>query len=108
MVNRNQGSGTRVLIDQLLKGAQPAGYWNQPRAHNAVAASVAQMRADWGVAIKQAADALQLSFIPLAEENYDFAVLRQPRDSQVLASFEATLSKAKERLEAMGFAVAQH
>ena len=108
MVNRNQGSGTRVLIDQLLKGAQPAGYWNQPRAHNAVAASVAQMRADWGVAIKQAADALQLSFIPLAEENYDFAVLRQPRDSQVLASFEATLGKAKERLEAMGFAVAQH
>ena len=38
MVNRNQGAGTRVLIDQLLGGAQPAGYWNQPRAHNAVAA----------------------------------------------------------------------
>jgi putative molybdopterin biosynthesis protein len=103
MVNRNQGSGTRVLIDRLLKGAQPPGYWNQPRAHNAVAASVAQMRADWGVAIKQVADALQLSFIPLAEEHYDFAVLRKPRNGQMLATFEATLSKAKERLHAMGF-----
>jgi putative molybdopterin biosynthesis protein len=108
IVNRNQGSGTRVLIDRLLKGAQPPGYWNQPRAHNAVAASVAQMRADWGVAIKQVADALQLEFIPLAEEHYDFAVLRQPRNSQVLASFEATLSKAKGRLEALGFVIEEH
>jgi molybdopterin molybdotransferase/putative molybdopterin biosynthesis protein len=105
MVNRNQGSGTRVLIHGLLKGAQPPGYWNQPRAHNAVAASVAQMRADWGVAIKQAADALELEFIPLAEEHYDFAVLRQPRNGQALASFEATLSKARARLEALGFAM---
>ena len=47
MVNRNQGAGTRVLIDRLLDGARPPGYWNQPRSHNAVAASVAQ-RADWG------------------------------------------------------------
>jgi len=108
MVNRNQGSGTRVLIDRLLEGAQPPGYWNQPRAHNAVAASVAQMRADWGVAIKQVADALQLEFIPLAEEHYDFAVLRQPRNSQVLVSFEATLSKAKGRLEALGFVMGEH
>lgn len=108
MVNRNQGSGTRVLIDRLLREAQPPGYWNQPRAHNAVAASVAQMRADWGVAIKQVADALQLEFIPLAEEHYDFAVLRQPRNSQVLASFEATLSKAKGRLEALGFVMEEH
>src|SRR5262249_61144827 len=40
MVNRNAGAGTRVLIDQLLNGARPAGYSNQPRSHNAVAAAV--------------------------------------------------------------------
>ena len=51
MVNRNQGAGTRILIDQLLGPARPDGYWNQPRSHNAVAAAVAQKRADWGVTI---------------------------------------------------------
>jgi putative molybdopterin biosynthesis protein len=103
MVNRNQGAGTRVLIDRLLDGARPPGYWNQPRSHNAVAASVAQRRADWGVAIKQVADELQLSFTPLAEEHYDFAVRKGPRNAQALATFEAMLSKAEPRLEAMGF-----
>ncbi|MGA2289811.1 molybdopterin biosynthesis protein, partial [Bradyrhizobium sp.] len=36
MVNRNQGAGTRILIDRLLGGARPDGYWNQPKSHNAV------------------------------------------------------------------------
>ena len=47
MVNRNQGAGTRILIDRMLGQARPDGYWNQPRSHNAVAAAVAQERADW-------------------------------------------------------------
>ncbi len=51
MVNRNQGAGTRILIDRLLGAARPDGYWNQPRSHNAVAAAVAQNRADWGMTI---------------------------------------------------------
>ena len=55
MVNRNAGAGTRVLIDKLLAGARPPGYSNQPRSHNAVAAAVAQGRADWGVAIEPVA-----------------------------------------------------
>src|SRR6266436_4004039 len=45
MVNRNQGAGTRILIDRLLGDARPEGYWNQPRSHNAVAAAVAHHRA---------------------------------------------------------------
>jgi molybdate-binding protein len=49
MVNRNQGAGTRILIDRLLGAARPSGYWNQPKSHNAAAAAVAQGRADWGV-----------------------------------------------------------
>ena len=51
MVNRNQGSGTRALIDRLLEGVKPAGYAVQPRNHNAVAAAVSQGRADWGVTL---------------------------------------------------------
>ena len=57
MVNRNQGAGTRILIDRLLGDARPDGYWNQPRSHNAVAAAVAQHRADWGMTIAPVAHA---------------------------------------------------
>jgi molybdate-binding protein len=75
MVNRNQGAGTRILIDRLLGGARPDGYWNQPRSHNAVAAAVAQHRADWGMTIAPVAHASNLGFIPFAEEHYDFALV---------------------------------
>lgn len=74
MVNRNQGSGTRILIDRLLGGAKPRGYPVQSRSHNAVAAAVAQGRADWGVAIRGVADLAGLGFLPLTEERYDFVV----------------------------------
>ncbi len=63
MVNRNAGSGTRVLVDELLAGARPAGYANQPKSHNAVAAAVAQGRADWGVAIEPVAALYGLGFL---------------------------------------------
>ncbi|MGE0606815.1 MAG: molybdopterin biosynthesis protein [Pirellulales bacterium] len=76
MVNRTQGSGTRILLDQLLGGQQPPGYGVQASSHNAVAAAVAQGRADWGVAIEHAARRRQLGFLPLQAEHYDFAVPR--------------------------------
>jgi len=72
MVNRNRGSGTRILIDQLLAGRQPDGHAVQPRSHNAVAAAIVRGSADWGVGIEQVATASMLGFIPLAEEHYDF------------------------------------
>ncbi len=55
MVNRNQGSGTRALIDRLLEGVKPVGYPVQPRNHNAVAAAVWQGRADWGLTLERIA-----------------------------------------------------
>ncbi len=74
MVNRNRGSGTRVLIDELLGGRRPPGYAYEPRSHFAVAAAVAQKRADWGVAIETVARSAGLRFRPLRDEHYDFAV----------------------------------
>ncbi|MBL8569467.1 MAG: molybdopterin biosynthesis protein [Phreatobacter sp.] len=102
MVNRNQGAGTRVLIDGLLGGQQPPGYWNQPRSHNAVVAAIAQERADWGIAIAPAAAALNLAFIPLAEEHYDFAVAREAQNPAVVL-FEAAVGEAGDALRALGF-----
>ncbi|MBL8587589.1 MAG: molybdopterin biosynthesis protein [Methylobacteriaceae bacterium] len=103
MVNRNQGAGTRALIDGLLAGARPKGFWNQPRAHNAVAAAIAQGRADWGVAIRPAAAAFDLGFLPLADEHYDFAVSTTPADPAALAAFEAALAQAAPAIRALGF-----
>lgn len=74
MVNRNAGSGTRILIDGLLNGTEPPGYAVQTKSHNAVATAVAQHRADWGVAIDVVARMYGLGFIPLQEEHYDFVV----------------------------------
>ena len=94
MVNRNQGAGTRILIDRLLGGATPDGYWNQPRSHNAVAAAVVQHRADWGMTIAPVAQASGLGFIPFAEEHYDFALVKARRQRPAVQAFlEALTSK---------------
>lgn len=74
MINRNTGSGTRILIDQLLDGVQPPGYELQSRSHNAVCAAIAQNRADWGVAIETVARLYNLAFTPLQDEEYSFVI----------------------------------
>ncbi|MEK9281613.1 MULTISPECIES: molybdopterin biosynthesis protein [unclassified Bradyrhizobium] len=105
MVNRNQGAGTRILIDRLLGGVRPEGYWNQPRSHNAVAAAVAQHRADWGMTIAPVAHAAGLGFIPLAEEHYDFALVTARKQRPAVQAFLDALGsiEARAALERAGF-----
>ena len=105
MVNRNQGAGTRILIDRLLGGARPDGYWNQPRSHNAVAAAVAQHRADWGMTIAPVAHASDLGFIPFAEEHYDFALVKARKQRPAVQAFLDALASEEGRaaLEQAGF-----
>ncbi len=78
-VNRNKGSGTRILIDKMIRehGISPEeieGYRVEVKSHNAVAAAVASGKADVGVAIRWVAEAYGLDFIPIGREEYDFAV----------------------------------
>jgi putative molybdopterin biosynthesis protein len=91
MVNRNAGAGTRVLIDRLLGGSRPSGYSNQPRSHNAVAAAVAQGRADWGIAIAPVARLYGLGFIAIAPEDYDFLLVEARRERPAVTAFLAAL-----------------
>ena len=104
MVNRNAGAGTRVLIDELLKGARPPGYANQPKSHNAVAAAIAQGRADWGLAIEPVSKLYGLEFLPVAPEHYDFLVVESRSERPAVQAFLATLSdeKTRERIRALG------
>src|SRR5262245_7125793 len=104
MINRNAGSGTRILIDRLLAGAQPPGYVVQPRNHSAVAAAVSQCRADWGVCIESIAHQAGLGFLPLTEERYDFVVPKSRTNRPVVQDFIKLLGdkKIRERLAALG------
>jgi molybdopterin molybdotransferase/putative molybdopterin biosynthesis protein len=105
MVNRNQGAGTRILIDRMLGDVRPEGYWNQPRSHNAVAAAVAQCRADWGMTIAPVAHASKLGFIPLAEEHYDFALATARKHRPAVRAFLEALASddARAALVEAGF-----
>jgi len=91
MVNRNAGSGTRVLMDRMLEGKRLPGYANQPKSHNAVAAAIAQGRADWGLAIAPVARMYGLGFVPVAPEHYDFLVADARRERPAVRAFLAAL-----------------
>lgn len=105
MVNRNPGSGTRILIDSLLDGVRPDGYLHQPRTHYSVAAAVAQGRADWGMTLDTIAARAGLEFAFVADERYDIAVREDRLDRPAVVALRALLGDAKVRhdLESMGF-----
>jgi len=107
MINRNAGSGTRILIDRLLAGQQPPGYAFQAKSHNAVAAAVAQGRADWGVAIEPVARLYSLGFLPLEEEHYDFVIPRDRWDRPAVVAFRQLLAapEVQTHLVEMGFRI---
>jgi len=105
MVNRNQGSGTRILIDRLLAGAKPSGYSVQPSNHSAVAAAILQHRADWGVTIEATARTSRLAFVPLRNEQYDFAIPKARLHRPAVQAFIALLAdqEIRRELQSMGF-----
>ena len=104
MVNRNAGAGTRVLIDRLLDGVRPPGYANQPKSHNAVAAAIAQGRADWGLAIEPVAKLYGLGFLPVSPEHYDFLIVDDRRARPGVQAFLSALrnEKTRARIRALG------
>jgi putative molybdopterin biosynthesis protein len=107
MVNRNAGSGTRILTDRLLRGAKPPGYWSQPKSHNAVGVAVAQNRADWGISIETIARQYGLGFIPAQDEHYDFIVPKARLARPVVQRFRAVLEDpvTRDALTALGFKI---
>ena len=107
MVNRNQGSGTRALIDRLLGGTKPAGYAVQPRNHNAVAAAVVQHRADWGVTLDTIARGAGLGFIPVQHEQYDFVAPKARADRPGVKALVGQLADTATRdaLAALGMRI---
>lgn len=108
-VNRQKGSGTRILLDYLLKqnGIEPSkvkGYEREEITHTAVAAAVASGTADAGMGILSAARIYDLDFIPVVEEQYDLLVanntFENPQFKRLIEVLQS--SEFAERLEGLG------
>jgi putative molybdopterin biosynthesis protein len=108
-VNRQGGSGTRVLLDYHLGkiGVAPEsvrGYGDEEYTHTAVAVRVLAGGADAGLGVLAAARALDLDFIPVAEERYDLCIpvayLEDERVEALLAALDAPAFR--EAVEGMG------
>lgn len=113
-INRNIGSGTRLLIDMNLKQIAKKmkkslkeltinidGYHIEARSHSAVAAAVHQKKADVGIGIRTVAEAYGLDFIPIQDENYDFIIHKESLQKKSVKLFLDTLrsKEFKESLE---------
>ena len=89
-VNRQRGSGTRLLIDRLLahegvEAGSLAGYANEEFTHAAVAATVASGAADAGFGLRAAAVEHGLAFVPRVRERYYLAVRAKALETAALA-----------------------
>ena len=89
-MNRQRGAGTRVLLDYHLNTMEIskesiAGYNQDEYTHLGVASAVASGRADCGLGVAAAAQALDLEFIPLFQERYDIVIPKQFADDVLLA-----------------------
>jgi molybdate transport repressor ModE-like protein len=95
-INRQRGSGTRLLIDQMLAheriaGSEIAGYGNEEFTHLAVAATVASGGADAGFGLRAAAAEYRLAFVPLVSERYFLAVRAKAVERAAVAALLAAL-----------------
>jgi putative molybdopterin biosynthesis protein len=102
IVNRQPGSGTRLLFDRLLARAgiaaeSVAGYSNEEFTHAAVAATVSSGRADAGFGIRAAAAQFGLGFVPIVTEHYLFACARRELESPRVVAFRELLASRATR-----------
>ena len=99
-INRNKGSGTRVLVDLLIadiaKKRQISikeivkkinGYWVEAKTHSAVAAAIKFGKADVGIGLRVVAELYDLDFIPLRSEEYDFIIRKEALDKTCVRGF---------------------
>ncbi|MBS7655477.1 molybdopterin biosynthesis protein [Candidatus Bathyarchaeota archaeon] len=120
-INRNKGSGTRVLIDLGLKEVAEKlgfpfeeaklkikGYNVEAKTHSAVATAVKYGKADAGVGIEYYAKSNNLSFIPISNENYDFLISIDRLEKEPVKKFLLILSCKefqKELIEKFNFII---
>ena len=108
-VNRQKGSGTRVLTDYLcgrygVDRDRICGYEREELTHNAVAVQIAENSADAGMGIFSAAKLYGLDFLPICVEEYDLLIPDKAWETELVRQLIRTLKSDgfKARIEAMG------
>ncbi|QTA89530.1 molybdopterin biosynthesis protein [Desulfonema magnum] len=108
-INRQAGSGTRILLDYRLRqlgmdSGSITGYENEEFTHMSVAVSVLSGMADAGLGIYAAAKALHLDFIPVVTEQYDLVIPQEHFDSDNIRILLETINTGefKKRVQALG------
>jgi putative molybdopterin biosynthesis protein len=100
LVNREKGSGARVLLDEQLRlhGIRPEelnGYDSEETNHLGVAGKVASGQADVGIGNEKAASIVgQVDFIPLIQEQYDLVLMKKPENRDWIESVIRILNSA--------------
>jgi len=100
IINRNLGSGTRILLDshlQKLAACQEQifneiilnikGYRTEAKSHSAVAMAVLHRKVDVGIGLRAVAERYNLGFVPLANESYDFIINRTSWNKSTVQAF---------------------
>jgi putative molybdopterin biosynthesis protein len=104
LVNREKGSGARVLLDEQLRahqirGHSLIGYENEQSHHLGVAGKVASGEADVGIGIEKVARMAGVDFIPLMQERYDLVMLKKPQNLPWIEEIRAILGSHAFRAE---------
>jgi putative molybdopterin biosynthesis protein len=108
-INRQKGSGTRILTDYLIKEnsmdrSQVIGYDREGNTHMAVSSAVASGTADVGIGVYSAAQIMDNDFIGITEEEYDFALDAELLEDEKIKKFISILKDEnfRKRLEKLG------
>lgn len=108
-INRQRGSGTRLLLDYNLNklNIDPKninGYYREEFTHLAVAAAVEASDADVGLGVYSAAAMMGLDFIPVYNEEYDLAIPEEYLNLEIIKEFIETIKSAefKAKLDELG------
>lgn len=100
IVNREQGSGARVLLDEQLRihhisPTSVKGYDKELTSHLSVASAVASEEADVGIGIENVAKMVNVEFIPLIEEHYDLVVLKTNENDELASTIKDAISSSE-------------
>ncbi|MCH3962807.1 MAG: helix-turn-helix transcriptional regulator [Clostridium sp.] len=108
LVNREKGSGTRILLDEHLRsmgidGSKIEGYYRECVSHLAVASVVARGGADFGIGNEKACSQVKgIEFIPIQEEKYDMIVKKRDLNKPSIKAIMNILESEQFQMEIMG------
>ncbi|WP_243525464.1 substrate-binding domain-containing protein [Bacillus pseudomycoides] len=99
-VNRDKGSGIRVLVDeqvriQNLAKANIQGYDWEESSHLGVASQIANGKADVGVGAEKVAQIVNVDFLPLIQEQYDLVILKNKENEQLIEAIKEILQSTE-------------